>query len=185
VAERRKPCSQGNRGDAAPLPFTALDHERRRIEAALHDGVQQDLAAVSVALQFAVQLLDSDAAAARALLDEAKEQVEQALERVRELSEDLYPSILAARGLTYALRGGTVGRYPLEVEEAVYFAVRPLLGTVRVWEAAGELRFEVTGIPDDDAAIAHARARIAAVGGQLEVSPGTLAGAVAVSPSAR
>src|SRR5262249_43738774 len=40
--------------------FSACDRERRRIEEALHDGVQQDLAATVVALELARELLDSD-----------------------------------------------------------------------------------------------------------------------------
>lgn len=67
------------------------DRERERLEGALHDGVQQDLVGASVALQLALRLLDTDPAAARALLAELEEQVVDALERVRALPEDLYP----------------------------------------------------------------------------------------------
>ena len=172
------------------LVFAELDRERRRIEAALHDGVQQDLAATAVALQLAGRALEgADPAAARKLLDELEADVEAALERLRALAQAIYPSALPARGLAGALAGraelGSLGRYPLEVEEALYFACDELLTETtlaRVWEEDAAVRFEVSGTLDA-AAVEHARARIAAVGGHLTVLSGgaTVAAAVPVS----
>jgi signal transduction histidine kinase len=172
------------------LVFAKLDRERRRIEAELHDGVQQDLAATAVALQLAVRALDADdPAAARQQLQELEAAVEAALERLRALTLTIYPSSLPARGLVGALAGraevGPLGRYPLEVEEAVYFACGELLTEAtraRVWEDGGALRFEVSGAVDA-AAVQHARARVAAVGGQLTVSRGGTAVAAVVPVS--
>ena len=158
--------------------------EPRQIEAALHDGVQQDLVAASVSLQLAVQLLDTDPVAARGLLVELEGQLRESLERVRALAQEIYPSILAARGLRAALGFGPDGRYPLEVEEAVYFACCLLGADVRLWSDEGELRLEATGAFGDEA-IADARERIASVGGQLTASGGSVVAAVPVSPSAR
>jgi len=166
--------------DAYPLRvFSDFDRERRRIEEALHDGVQQDLAATVVSLELARELLDSDPAAARNQLEELGAQVEGALDRVRALAETVYPSILFARGLTDALRSldvETVGleRYPLEIEEAVYFscqALRSRAVRARVWGDGAALRLEllgVTAVEDDE--LSHARERLAAVGGQLDLS---------------
>ena len=173
---------------AYPLDvFSDFDRERRRIEAALHDGVQQDLAATVVALELARELLDSDPAAARDALEELATQVEGALERVRELAGTVYPSILPARGLTDALRSLDVEtvnleRYPLEVEEAVYFscsALRSRAGRARVWGDGAALRLEllnVSAVEGDE--LSHARERIAAVGGQLDLSAGRVSAAV-------
>jgi hypothetical protein len=147
--------------------------EPREIEAALHDGVQQDLAAAAVSVQLAVQLLDTDLDAARTLLLELEAQMEGALERVRVLAEAIFPSALRA-----------LPRYSVEIEEAVYFACRVLGGSVRAWEDDGTLRFEVAG-SFDDAAVGEARTRIERVGGQVAVSPGGLGAAVPVSSSAR
>jgi signal transduction histidine kinase len=159
--------------------FAEFDRERRRIEEALHDGVQQDLAATAVTLQLARQLLEHDPKGAGELLEELETQIEASLERVRVLAAEIYPATLAAHGL-----GSGVGRHSLEVEEAVYFACRGLGGDARLWEEAGELRFEVRG-EFDAGAVEHARARIEAVGGQLAVSAGVVAGSVPASPSAR
>jgi hypothetical protein len=167
--------------------FSDFDRERRRIEEALHDGVQQDLAATVVTLELALQLLDSDPAATRGLLEELAAQVEGALDRVRALAGTVYPSILPARGLTDALRSleietADLERYPLEVEEAVYFSCRALRSRAtraRVWGDGTALRLEllgVTAVEGDE--LSHARGRIAAVGGQLDLSAGRVSAAV-------
>ena len=176
--------------DAAAYPlhvFSDFDRERRRIEEALHDGVQQDLAATVVALELARELLDSDPTAARDALEELATQVKGALDRVRALAGTVYPSILPARGLTDALRSldietGDLGRYPLEIEEALYFSCSALRGRAvqaRVWSDGAALRLEllgVTAVEGDE--LSHARARIAAVGGQLDLSAGRVSAAV-------
>jgi signal transduction histidine kinase len=174
--------------EAYPLHvFSDFDRERRRIEEALHDGVQQDLAATVASLELARQLLDSDPAAARGVLAELAAQVEGALERVRAFAGTIYPSILPARGLTDALRSLDVGtvnleRYPLEIEEAVYFSCRALRGRAteaRVWSDGDALRLELhsaTALEGDE--LSQARERIAAVGGQLDLSDGRVSAAV-------
>lgn len=174
--------------------FPELDRERRRIEGALHDGVQQDLVAASVSLQFALELLGTDVPAARKLLEELGRQIDDALERVRALSHGIYPSLLQTHGLAEALRAVGIEaalqeRYPLEVEEAVYFACRAVSAgstRARVWDEDGAVRFEVEGA-FDDSALAHARARVADAGGQLTVSAGGtgVTASVPASDSAR
>ena len=167
--------------------FSDFDRERRRIEEALHDGVQQDLAATVVALELARELLDSDPAAAVSLLEELAGEVEGALERVRALAETVYPSILPARGLTDALRSldvetADLERYPLEIEEAVYFscsALRSRATRARAWSDGAALRLEllgVTALKGDE--LSHARERISAVGGQLDLSAGRVSASV-------
>src|SRR5438105_14795670 len=81
----------------------AGDAERRRIERALHDGVQQHLVALVVNLQLARQLVESDPAAAATLLEELGRDAREALEGVRELACEIYPPLLLDRGLADAL----------------------------------------------------------------------------------
>jgi signal transduction histidine kinase len=167
-------------GEAAysPQVFSDYDRERRRIEEALHDGVQQDLAATLGALELARELLDSNPAAARSELEDLAAQVEAALERVRALARTVYPSILPARGLTDALRSldvetADLERYPLEIEEAVYFscdALRSRASRARVWSDGDALRLELLGVTAEDDGLSQARERIAEAGGQLELS---------------
>jgi hypothetical protein len=98
---------------------------------------------------------------------------------VRALASTVYPAGLEAHGL-----GGDVARYPLEVEEAVYFSCRALGGDARIWADGDSVRFEVRGA-FAEAAVEHARARTEAVGGQLTVSADAVVGSVPASPSAR
>jgi len=176
--------------EAYPLHvFSDFDRERRRIEEALHDGVQQDLAATVVALELARELLDSNPAAARSVLEELAPQVEGALDRVRALAGTVYPSILPARGLTDALRSldvetADLERYPLEIEEAVYFSCRALRSRAvraRVWSDGATLRLELLGVTASTGdEVSQARERIAAVGGQLDLSGDRVSAAVPV-----
>ena len=178
--------------DAAAYPlqvFSDFDRERRRIEEALHDGVQQDLAATVMAVDLARELLDSDPAAARGVLEDLAAQVDAALERVRALAGTVYPSILPARGLAEALRSLDVEtvdleRYPLEIEEAVYFSCRALrsrAAQARVWSEGATLRLEFVGVTAADSdELSRVRERIAAVGGQLDLSADCVSAAVPV-----
>jgi signal transduction histidine kinase len=112
----------------------AADNERRRIERDLHDGAQQRLVALRIRLGLAEELMRADLPRGAELLQELGVEAEEALEDVRSLAHGVYPSLLADRGLAEALealaRGGPVatrvelgriGRYPPEIESAVYF----------------------------------------------------------------
>jgi signal transduction histidine kinase len=148
------------------------DGDRRDIERRLHDGVQQDLVALAVNLQLAEEAASSDPDALKALLLQMRRDVREAIEGVRVLARDVYPSLLAAVGLAHALRGAASGlgmpvridatadRYPTDIEATVYFccldALETISGvgpsgraTIRVWGEDETLRFEVTfeGIP--------------------------------------
>ena len=118
---------------------------RRAYERALHDGVQQDLIAASVRLQLARDLVTSDPAAAIALLDELRDDVHDALTAVRDVADEIYPSVLDVRGLPDAVRHAVrvagvaatvevenVGRYAETVEAAAYFCCRALLSEAAV-----------------------------------------------------
>jgi signal transduction histidine kinase len=175
----------------------ASDGERRRIERALHDGIQQDLIAVSVRLQLARRLAGTDLPAAVALLDEVTRDVRDALDRVRALADEVYPSLLEGRGLVDALSGAAtatgvsltveaaeLGRYPAEAEAAVYFCCRAVLEavaangagvgvTVRIRADEHGLLLSVesdaAGLDDLPHRLALARERIEALGGLVSL----------------
>ncbi len=115
--------------------LASADLERRRIERDLHDGAQQRLVALRVRLGLAQDLLRDDPVRGGAMLSELGGDVDAALEEVRLLARGVYPSVLADRGLVEALRAAArnsplpvsvraheVGRLPVDVETAVYFA---------------------------------------------------------------
>jgi hypothetical protein len=158
--------------------FAASDAQRRRIEADLHDGVQQDLVAISVALQLARELGESDPPTADALLAETGLQVREALDRVRSLAQAIYPPSLPSHGLAEALRWLADGRvellglrrYPLELEEAVYFSCVELLqqgATLQLRDDHGVLRLQLVAGAPDESALTRVRDRIAALGGRV------------------
>jgi len=144
--------------------------DRRTIERALHDGVQQDLIALAVRLQLARQLAGRDLSATLALLEEIGVDVREALGRVQALANQIYPSVLDARGLPDALRSAAsaagvaatveaagTGRYPPDVEAAVYFSCRAALealapgarATIRLSEEQDGVRLEVVSDTGD------------------------------------
>jgi signal transduction histidine kinase len=110
------------------------DQERRRIERDLHDGAQQRLVSIGLALRHAQHQLgtDADADEAKATLDDAVVEISAAIEELRELAHGLRPALLQA-GLGPALRdlasrspvpvevSTTTDRFPPDVEAAAYF----------------------------------------------------------------
>jgi signal transduction histidine kinase len=92
-------------------------HERRRLERNLHDGAQQRLVALSLALRLAQGKLHKDPDGADALLTGAHEELTLALGELRELARGIHPAILSDRGLGAALEA-LAGRAPIAVELA-------------------------------------------------------------------
>jgi signal transduction histidine kinase len=145
----------------------AQDEERRRLERNLHDGAQQNLVALKVKLGLAEMFAERDPARARATLAELKADTDEALETLRDLARGIYPPLLADQGLVAALESQArkatvpvavetegVGRYPKEIEAAVYFCVLEAMqnvqkyaggspATIRLRAAAGILTFAV------------------------------------------
>ena len=78
--------------------------ELRRIERDLHDGAQARLVAMGLTLDAAGRLIETDPAAARALLYEARDASARALVELRDLVRGILPPVLADRGLADAVR---------------------------------------------------------------------------------
>jgi len=181
---------------------TAQDSERRRIERNLHDGAQQDLVALKLKLAAAQAVAERDPVQTREMLAGLVTDVSNAVETLRELARGIYPPVLADFGLAAALRAqaarsplpvevaadGT-GRYPPEVEAAVYFCCLEALQNaikhahagkvaISVHDQDGQLIFTVAddgqGIDPVSAhrgsGIQNMMDRMAALGGSLELS---------------
>jgi signal transduction histidine kinase len=88
--------------------------ERRRIERDLHDGAQQRLVSIGLALRHAQHELSPSANGTAATLDGALGEITLAIEELRELARGVRPSQLDD-GLAPALRE-LAGRAPLAVE---------------------------------------------------------------------
>ena len=129
---------------------TAQDEERRRLERDLHDGAQQRLVAISLALRMARGLADPDADQALGeRLDQASEELGRALDELREFARGIHPAILTERGLVPALQSlaerstvpATVeaaldGRLAASVEATAYFVVSEALANVGKYSKA-------------------------------------------------
>ena len=83
----------------------AQDEERRKLERNIHDGVQQQLVALTVQLRLAEQLTERDPAKARELMASLQGRTNEALEDLRDLARGIYPPLLADKGLATALDG--------------------------------------------------------------------------------
>jgi signal transduction histidine kinase len=113
---------------------TAQDRERQRLERDLRDGAQRELAGLAGKLGDAARALDDDEAQAKVLLNEVTSEIAGALASLRELARGIYPPLLAGMGIAAALDAQArkapfpvsvdadgIGRYPQEIEAAVYF----------------------------------------------------------------
>jgi signal transduction histidine kinase len=115
--------------------------ELRRIERDLHDGTQARLVALSIRLGLAKRA--QDPAVARKLLDDAQDQVDEALTELRHVVRGIHPPILTDRGLDGAVRALAASsglavtvsfdgladgpRAPAAVESAAYYVVAEAL----------------------------------------------------------
>jgi signal transduction histidine kinase len=127
----------------------AADAERRRLERNLHDGTQQRLVSISMALALAASKLASDPQDARRVLEEARASLGTALQDLRELSQGIHPAVLTERGLGPALQELVYlapmpiklvvpdeGRLPESIEAAAYYVVAEALANVAKYAAA-------------------------------------------------
>lgn len=170
----------------------AGDADSRSIEGQLHENVQQQLVALAVKLQLAAPLVDTDPAAATALLEEMQRDVQEALDEAARLAQRIYPQLLEAGGLAAALRSAAVSAgvpasvdvtadsvYAPEILTTIYLcwleALEHSPGKERaratVKEDQGALTFEFAGAGDGSARLDELRDRVEALGGRLTLEP--------------
>jgi signal transduction histidine kinase len=128
----------------------AADAERRRLERDLHDGAQQRLVTLSLALRSARRDLGDDRApdVARAL-DAASDELKAGIEELRELAQGIHPAVLTETGLAGALPGladrsaiptvvtsAVDRRFAPSVEAAAYFVASEALANAAKHAAA-------------------------------------------------
>jgi signal transduction histidine kinase len=168
----------------------AADTDCDRIERELHDGVLQHLVALAVKLQLAGPLVDSNPAAAKALVEEMEQDVQQALDEAARLAERISLPLLEAGGLAAALRSAAVSAgipasvdvaagsaYAPEITRTVYLCWQEALEqaggdartTVTVREEDGALTFELVGSGTRSTGLDGLQDRVEALGGRLTV----------------
>jgi signal transduction histidine kinase len=182
----------------------AGDDERRRLERDIHEGALQQLVALRIKLAITSELGGVDPELRRRL-DGLRVDVDQALDDLRELACDLYPPTLVDEGLLPALQaaalrsplevrvvGDGVGRFPLDVEAAVYFCCLEALHNaskhagrgarvlIRLTARERTLHFVIkddgvgfdSAAPRDGSGFAIMRDRVGALDGAIEVDAG-------------
>lgn len=176
----------------------AGDQERRRVERNLHDGAQQRLVTLSLALAMLRDRANGDPATIAALAD-ASAELKRAIDELRELARGIHPAILTEEGLLAAveslasrssvpvqMRAELDGRLPEPAEATAYFVVSEALANVAKYADAsgavvdisdrtGYLRVEVRddgrggADPGRGSGLRGLEDRVAAVGGTLRV----------------
>jgi signal transduction histidine kinase len=170
---------------------SAADAERRGIERALHEGVQQDLVGLAANLEIAAGSLESDPTRSRALLNELQRETRRALTEVQELAARIFPPLLESGGLVAELRAAAsragvpaqlaVDRdatAPPEISGAVYFCAldvfesaprgTPVAVSARADE--GALAFEIVAECDLGVERRAPHDRVEALGGRVTIT---------------
>lgn len=127
----------------------------RRLERDLHDGPQQRLVRLGMDISAAQRRLESDPEQAKALLDEAYQQSQDALADIRTLSRGIAPPILSEQGLrgavtALAARSSAVvtvdvGELTLSdaAQNAAYFTVSEALANMEKHAQASKASVEI------------------------------------------
>jgi len=176
----------------------AADAARRRIERDLHDGAQQRLVSLALSLRMLESRLEPGSAASRELAV-ARDELDAALDELRELARGIHPSVLTDRGLEAALEAlagrsavpielhlDDCARLPLSVQTTAYFVVAEALTNASKHAESDRSEVRVT-VGDGAATVAvrdHGRGgvdaargsglrglsdRVSALGGTLEI----------------
>jgi signal transduction histidine kinase len=128
----------------------AGDVERRRVERNLHDGAQQRLVTLSLAIRQLRDGLPDDVVPTLAEpVDDLHVQLKRAIDELRELARGIHPAILTEEGIAAAvgslaersavpvrIERAPEGRFPDAVEATVYFVVAECLANVAKYASA-------------------------------------------------
>ena len=177
----------------------AGDAERRRLERDLHDGAQQRLVTLSLALGMARSRAAGADPELVSLIESAGKEAQEVLVELRELARGIHPAVLTETGLAGAIQAlaerspvattiTTVppGRFPAAIEATAYFVVSEALANVAKHALADSAQVTIRQLPgrlmvqvsDDGAGGARPEGgsglrgladRVASVGGVLRV----------------
>jgi signal transduction histidine kinase len=142
--------------------IAAGDAERKRVERDLHDGAQQRLVSLTLALRLARANLGDDLdPSAKLSLDQASDDAKAALSELRELARGIHPQILTEAGLGPAVESlaarspidvrveiGAI-RYSPAIEGAVYFTISEALANIAKYAGATAAQVRVGWLNDE------------------------------------
>jgi signal transduction histidine kinase len=198
VAEREQ-VSRSLRASRARL-VEAAETERRRLEHNLHDGAQQRLVALAFRLHEVKVNIGGSPQRVEALVRAAEDDLDRAIEELRDFAHGINPPILTNFGIARAIQDiaarspipieladAPTGRFDPVAEATVYYVVAESVTNaqrhanassirVRVTFAANALRAEIVddGVGGADesrgSGLQGLRDRVEAVGGTFEVT---------------
>jgi signal transduction histidine kinase len=178
----------------------AADDTRRRIERDLHDGTQQRLVSLGLELRLVQSNVAPELTELRAEVGRVADELNGAIDDLREISRGIHPAILSEGGLGPALRtlarrsavpveleAEAESRYPAHVEVAAYYVIsealtntakhaRASLVRVVVEERDGTMQLSIgdDGIggaePTEGSGLIGLRDRVEALGGSIHVT---------------
>jgi signal transduction histidine kinase len=140
----------------------AGEAERRRLERDLHDGAQQRLLGLSLALGLArAEVQETADSAILTLIDDAGVRLRGAIDELREVAHGIYPASLASDGLGAAVdalaeraaipinvTNMTQDRLSGSVESAAYFLIAEITGAIAVHAGATRAAVDTTHAGD-------------------------------------
>jgi signal transduction histidine kinase len=177
----------------------AGDAARRRLERDLHDGAQQRLVTLSLALGMARARAGASDPELESLLESATKEAREAIVELRELARGIHPAVLTETGLSGAIQALAerspvattitavpAGRFPAPIEATAYFVVSEALANVAKHAAARNAEVSVRklagrvvvavsdngiggALPDAGSGLRGLADRVAAVGGSLRI----------------
>jgi signal transduction histidine kinase len=178
----------------------AADETRRRIGRDLHDGIQQRLVVLSLALRAAEAAVPSELANLKDALSRTVCGLVHATEELQEIARGIHPGVLVRGGIGPALKTlarhagvpvelelGASRRLPERVEVSAYYVVSEALSNAAKHACAStvhvELRFEDAVVrvsirddgvggadPDRGSGLIGLRDRVEALGGTIETT---------------
>ena len=136
--------------------------ERRRLERDLHDGAQQRLLGLSLALGFIrAQAQEPADAKILTMIDDAEQRLRGAIDELREVAHGIYPAVLSSDGLAAAidalrerasipmsLTNLPENRLPRSVESAAYFLIAEVTGPIAVHAGATKAAIDARRVGD-------------------------------------
>jgi signal transduction histidine kinase len=168
---------------------TAGDEERRKIERNLHDGAQQRLVALALELRIAQRQFGERNPELEAVLAGAVNELQVAVEELRELARGVHPAVLTEEGLGGALESLAARtpvpvriesapdeRFPSEIEAAAYFVACEAIANAVKHAQASQIRVSaqrrngrlLIEVDDDGVGGAHENGRGSGLRGLLD-----------------
>jgi signal transduction histidine kinase len=198
VAEREQ-IAEGLAASRARLAVAA-DTERRRLERNLHDGAQQRLSVLAYRMRAAAERAEREPDQAAKLYEDAENELQLAIDELRELAHGIHPPVLTALGLSRAI-ADIATRSPVAIdlvemptsrlddatEATAYYVVAEAVTNAQKYARCSRIRVRAhlangrldVAIADDGvggaaetggSGLAGLRDRVEAMGGQFEVA---------------